>query len=168
MSSNFYVSCGIAILLIMFNVYFVNVVTGSDRKPEYPDYPYDSCTVYDYSNGHSSSRKDQECEEKVAVKKQKYDAIKHIREKLEYKRHLGLLVMGILNLVLAMLINTPYVSTALGISGLITLIYATGTFWTKYNDKARLCIVTTGLVIVLYMTYRVFGKEMGAFNFGMK
>lgn len=153
--SNFYISCGIAILLVMFNVYFINVVTGYDKKPDYPDYPFDNCTPI-----YHSEKPDPTCEEKLAIKKHKYDGVKIVREKLEYRRHLGLLVMGIINLVLAMLINTPYISTALGISGLITLIFATGTFWSKYNDKARLCIVTTGLVIVIYMTYRLFGKEM--------
>ena len=145
MSSNFYLSAGIAILLVMFNVYFTNVITGYDKRPEYPEYPY-TCL----GNSHT----DTECEAKYDSKKANYDAVKNVRETLEYRKHIGLLIMGILNLVLAMVIKNPLVNTALGLSGIITLIYATGLYWTKYNDKARLGIVTVGLVVIIYMSMR--------------
>ena len=122
-----YVPLGIAVLLVMFNVYFINVMTGYDRRPEYC---YMNCNPVN----------------------------ENLRDSLDYYRHLGLLIIGILNLVMAMLVNISYVSTALGISGLITLIYATGGYWNKYDDKMRLVIVTLGLGLVIYMAYRVFGK----------
>jgi hypothetical protein len=144
--TNFSMSVGTAVLMVMFNVYFTNVLTGFDKKPQYPEHSLFSCE--------SEYNKDPLCPEK----KRKYDEVKVVIEGLEYKRHIGLLIMGILNLVIAMLVKNPLVRNALSISGLLTLVYATGTFWSKYDDKTRLGVVTLGLAIIIFMTTKYYSQ----------
>lgn len=150
----------IAILATMFNFYSVNIVTGYDKRPKYPSYPSIKSRIF-YGPGVPMSEEamaeKQEDEAAMDIYNKEYARVSAIIDELSFKRHLGLLIMGILNIVLSIVINNVYIKNGFGVSGLLTLIFATGSYWTKYTDKARLAIVTVGLVIIMFLAMRMFG-----------
>lgn len=157
-SNKFIISVAIAILVVLFNVYLVNVVTGYDKRPEYPDYPR---TPIAYPKNGLNEEEIAIANEERDIDKQKYDEeykiIKAERDKLAFRRHIGLLIMGIVNIVISILVTNTYIKNGIGVAGLITLIFATGSYWTRYNDKVRLGVVTAGLVIFLFIAARMYG-----------
>jgi hypothetical protein len=126
--TNSFATFGTAILFTMFNTYFSNVVTGYSNRPEYKYCDFDKT-------------KDYACEE-----------TNKLRDMYAYKKNVSMLVMGIICIVASIMVTQQFVGPALALSGIFTLIYATGQYWSKYNDKQRLGIVTAGLVIIIFMT----------------
>ena len=149
----------ISILLIMFNIYLVNVVTGYDKRPEYPTY----ISPYPKLPSNMVNAEDSNTYEEMELERMKYDeeyaAVKERREKLAFRRHLGLLTIAIIDIIISILISNTYIKNGVGLAGLITLLFATGSYWTLYSDKIRLAVVSIGLIIMLFLAVRLYSAR---------
>lgn len=131
METDTVITIAIVLLLVLFNIYFSNVITSQSDVPEHPSYPFEC---------NSSEKGSEECKMKI----KEYEETKKVIEKYSFNFNISLLILGILNVVLYMLMDNG-LNLGFGIAGIITILYATILNWSRYNDKVKLGIVTVGL-----------------------
>lgn len=140
----------VMIMLVLFNFYFVNVVTSQESKPELPPYPFAQITMCNLNDkGCNSIGSDLEHEEKM----RKYEEVKGIRDQYNYNRNVGLLVIGIVNILIFLVLDHS-IGSSFGLAGILTVLYGTMLNWSRYNDKTKLGITTAGLASVFFIFSR--------------
>jgi hypothetical protein len=128
---DYLISVSIAILLSMFDVYAANVLTGYDKLTN----PYCSYFV--------GTKVEVEEEAACLIKRQNYDNV-------EYWRHLLLLMFGIITVLASIIfVKTNSVKLGVGFAGIITLLIAFITYWSKYGDRAKLFITGVGVICIV-------------------
>lgn len=146
----------IIILSVLFNIYAINVLTDYKNKPNRP---------YCFPLG-DKNLTEERLEENEKCHKEKEEKMALIK-KYDFNRHIGLLGIGFACIFFAIIINNSYIKTGLGTSGLFTLLYGSLLYWSYYDDKARLGIISTGFILMLYIASRVFSMRdfKGDYNY---
>lgn len=150
------ITLAIGILAILFNVYAANVITGYDDRPEHPKYPESPKPLGSGATWTPEETKKYEVE-KLKYKEEIADHNK-IMDALSFKKHITLLIAGIIMVIIAVIIPNDYVKNGLGFAGVLTILYSTFLYWGKYSDKIRLLIVGLGLMVLIFVAIRLFNS----------
>ncbi len=157
------VSLTIAILYPFFFTKLVNKITGYDEVNA-------MCNDIHYS--YLGLINDNEAKEK----NKKYDACKDEKdkklEKVEFNKHVMLIVIVLIGLVITSVIQTKSTKFGIGLGGVFTLIIALMLYWYKYNENAKLVVLGLSLLFVIFFSVRLYKIENVAdifsFEFGTK
>jgi uncharacterized membrane protein len=99
-------------------------------------------------------------------------AKKTILKGLDLKRHIILLVIALVTILLATTIRQKSTKLGFGIAGIILLIISVISYWENYTETAKLVTLGVSLVIVVYMSiklYSVFSiSDIFSSEFGTK
>ena len=87
-------------------------------------------------------------------------------------KHLMLIAISLIGIILSSIIQTKSTKFGVGLGGVFTLIIALTMYWHKYNETARLGILGASLVMLVYLSVRLYKIDSVAnilsFEFGTK
>ena len=90
----------------------------------------------------------------------------------ELHKHLMLIAVALIGIILSSIIQTKSTKFGVGLGGVFTLIIALTMYWHKYNETARLGILGASLVMLVYLSVRLYKIDSVAnilsFEFGTK
>ena len=87
---------------------------------------------------------------------------------VELKIHITLIAIALTTIILSSFIQTKSTKVGLGFGGIILLIIAISTYWYKYNETIRLVILGLSLMIMLFMSVKLYNTESVADIFSLK
>ena len=120
----------IAILLIIFNIYLVNYVS---------DNIINKSTVQ-------------------PVKRNPLDYLSIDRTN-DSSKVIGLYIVGIIAIIISLFITNSAIKYGLLIGGILTILYGFFRDWSQRNELYKLIIFAVGLIVVIYMAYRLYNKQ---------
>jgi hypothetical protein len=89
-------------------------------------------------------------------------------DKIELSRHITFLVIALLSILVSSMIRQKSTKLGLGLGGIILLITALTLYWRKYNEIAKLFILGIALVIVIYLSIRLYTVQSWADIFSLE
>lgn len=104
--------------------------------------------------------------------KEELDQCQDQRESLlqpvELKVHITLLAIALTTIILSSFIQTKSTKVGLGFGGIILLIIAISSYWYKYNETVRLVLIGLSLVLMLFMSVKLYNADSVADIFSLK
>lgn len=93
-------------------------------------------------------------------------------EKIELNKHIMLVVIALIGIILTSVIQTNSTKLGVGLGGVFTLILALTLYWYKYNETTKLAISGVSLLLVTFLSVRLYKidniADLFAFEFGTK
>ena len=77
-------------------------------------------------------------------------------EKVEFNRHIMLIFLALVGIILTSVIHTNSTKLGIGMGGIFTLIFALYLYWSKYNETTKLMIYGASLLIVIFLSVRIY------------
>ena len=91
-----------------------------------------------------------------------------LQQPAELKIHITLIAIALTTIVVSSFIGTKSTKVGLGFGGIILLIIAVFTYWYRYNETIRLVILGLSLMIMLFMSVKLYNTESVADIFSFK
>ncbi|QKF94362.1 hypothetical protein QKU48_gp0904 [Fadolivirus algeromassiliense] len=77
-------------------------------------------------------------------------------EKVEFHKHVMLLVIALIGIVLTSVIQTKSTKFGVGLGGVFTLLCALTIYWYRYNENTKLMVLGLSLLFVVFFSVRLY------------
>ena len=77
-------------------------------------------------------------------------------DRFKLHRYIILLAIGVATVVLSHFIKTPSTQIGLSIGGVITILYATASYWEKMGERLKFTATGIGLGVLVFYSYKFF------------
>ena len=155
----------IAMLYPFFFNKLANKMTGYDSSDPIPYCEYPLKYTLQASHADQSEQINQEYEKCKADRD-------NLVGKKELNKHIILIVVALIGIVLASVIQTRSTKLGVGLGGIFTLFFALLIYWHRYNETAKLTISGLSLLLVTFLSVRLYRidniADIFALEFGTK
>lgn len=90
----------------------------------------------------------------------------------EFNKHVILILIGLMGVFSACFVHTHSTKLGLGLGGILTLLTALMTYWSKYNENMKLVILGVSLSIFVYLSARLYDikniEDLFSFEMGTR
>lgn len=88
-----------------------------------------------------------------------YDERSKLLEPIDFKKHLTLVIVGIIGIILSGVIKAKAPKVGLGLGGLLTLIYGLFVYWKNYKDTTKLIILGISFIVLILLSIRLYSID---------